>query len=72
MLLTVAVAINYGARMRRKRKHWVYPLIVEKVSTMARLQFHVTCLSIPINSKKCIVCPRNLSLNCVNMLDRLY
>jgi hypothetical protein len=29
----MAIANNYGARMRCKRKHWVHPLIVEKVST---------------------------------------
>jgi hypothetical protein len=29
----MAIANNYGARMRRKRKHWVHPLIVEKVLT---------------------------------------
>jgi hypothetical protein len=29
----MAISNNYGARMRRKRKHWVHPLIVEKVLT---------------------------------------
>jgi hypothetical protein len=33
VLLTVAIANNSGARIRRKRKHWVHPLLVEKVST---------------------------------------
>jgi hypothetical protein len=33
VLLTVAIANNYGAKMMRTRKHWVHPLTVEKVST---------------------------------------
>jgi hypothetical protein len=37
VLLTVAIANNYGARMRRKRKHWVHPLIVGKMSTYGTL-----------------------------------
>jgi hypothetical protein len=37
MLLTMAISNNYGARMRHKRKHWVHPLIVEKVLTYGML-----------------------------------
>jgi hypothetical protein len=33
VLLTRAIGNNYGARMRRNRKHWLHPFIVEKVST---------------------------------------
>jgi hypothetical protein len=40
VLLTMAVANNYAARMRRKRKHWVHPLIAEQVSTYGNL---ITC-----------------------------
>jgi hypothetical protein len=32
MVLTTAIANYYGARMRRRRRHWVHPHIAEVVS----------------------------------------
>jgi hypothetical protein len=72
MVLTMAIANNYGARRRRKVEHWMHPYIAEKVLTYGTFTASRDYLSILVNLKKCVVRVRNHSVNHVNMLDCLY
>jgi hypothetical protein len=66
VLLTVAIVNNNELGGEAKGKPGLY---CRKCLTHGKLQLHEIYLTIPINLKKCIICLRNYSANCLNMLE---